>query len=74
MSSNTVHCVDISEEILNGIHPNTNELLDKKTCNKNRRQKNYFGIPEDILDGIHPKVETQHLSDDEDVKTKKIYV
>ena len=62
MSSNTVHSIDISEEILKGIHPNTAEAAEKKNCNKKKTQNNYYGIPEDVLDGIHPKVQGQHQS------------
>ena len=67
MSSNSVHSIEISEEILNGIHPNTTEAVDKKNCNERRGQNKYFGIPEDILDGIHPKI--QHQSNDKYMKT-----
>ena len=60
MSSNTRHCIEISEDILKGIHPNTTEAVDKKNVSK--RQNDYLGIPEDILDGIHPKVQAQNQS------------
>ena len=72
MSSNTRHCIEISEDILKGIHPNTTEAVDKKNVNK--RQNDYFGMPEDILNGIHSKVQAQNHSNAVDNKPRKEFV
>ena len=72
MSSNTRHCIEISEDILKGIHPNTTEAVDKKNVNKS--QNNYLGIPEDILDGIHPRVQAQNQSNAVSNKPRKEFV
>ena len=57
MSSNTSFSLNITGNILNGIHPNTKELESKNKEGSNTKP-GYFGIPEHILDGIHPKVQT----------------
>ena len=65
MTSNTVHCIDLSEDILNGIHPdNTAESGDNKNMKINEGKENYYGVPEAILNGIHPHVQSSKLSDE----------
>ena len=65
MTSGTVHCIDLSEDILIGIHPeNTAESGHNKYMKKNEGTENYYGVPEAILDGIHPQVQSSKLSDE----------
>ena len=68
MSSNTSFSVSISADILNGIHPNTEELGNKEQGESSSSKQRYYGVPEDILDGIHPKVETTKDSSEKDKK------
>ena len=71
MTSNTLHCLDLSEDILNGIHPHNNpESEDIKDAKKSKGEETYHGIPKNILDGIHPKVQSLQLST-EAIKTRK---
>merc|ERR1711872_1062598 len=67
MSSNTSFSLNITGNILNGIHPNTNELESKNKEGRNTKP-GYFGIPEHILDGIHPKVHTSSQYDNNTTK------
>jgi len=55
MASQSFNSFGISENILNGIHPNKDE--NKKQTNESGSQSTH-GIPEDILDGIHPKIQS----------------
>ena len=71
MSSGTSFSVNISADILNGIHPNTQGQGNKEQGKRTPSSKeDYFGVPEDILDGIHPNIKTTQDSS-EDTKYKK---
>ena len=71
MTSNALHCLDISEDVLDGIHPH---IIPKSENYKNDKKseggEKYHGIPADILDGIHQKVQSLKLST-EAIKTRK---
>ena len=54
MSSNTVMNLNLSDAILDGIHPKTTKPDDHK---KGNTKEHYYGMPAEILDGIYPKVE-----------------
>ena len=62
MSLNNSSSVEISADILSGIHPNTKEAKNKNEAGSIDCKLGYFGIPENILDGIHPKVQTYQSS------------
>ena len=69
MSSNTFKTHNISDDILDGIHPKTTKPNDQKKANT---RANYYGIPADILDGIYPKDEYNQEVTGED-KLKKTF-
>ena len=70
MSSYTFKNLNISDDILDGIHPKTTEPDDQ---NKANTRENYYGIPADILDGIHPKVEYNQEVTGEDKLEKTFF-